>query len=85
MKKIIIVIAALCYAGASKAQSLNGNWEGGLDAAGKKIPVVFHISTGKDGKYSATFDSPSQQAFNLACGDLIVHADSLVISSTPTR
>lgn len=79
MKKFILAIAALCYAGASSAQSLNGNWEGELNANGKKIPVVFHISTDKEGKYSATFDSPSQQAFNLACGDVIVHSDSVVV------
>ena len=79
MKKIIISFASLFVTLASSGQSLNGNWEGTLDAMGKKIPLVFHINIEKDGKYSATFDSPTQQAFGLACSDVIVHADSVVI------
>lgn len=79
MYKLIFCTIGLLIATIGKGQSLNGNWEGTLEAAGKKIPLVFHISAGKDGTYSATFDSPSQQAFNLACGPLMISGDSMVI------
>jgi len=79
MNKLIGFFIAVFAPAFSNAQSQAGNWEGTLDAAGKKIPIIFHISSGKDGKYSATFDSPSQQAFNLACGEVTVHSDSVVV------
>jgi len=79
MNKLLICALGLFAATATHAQFLNGNWEGNLDAGGKKIPIVFHISTEKDGKYNATFDSPSQQAFNLACGPVLISGDSLLI------
>lgn len=63
----------------SFCQQISGNWEGVLQAAGNEIPVVFHITKDSAGKYSATFDSPKQKAFNLACGEVIVKEDSVIL------
>lgn len=44
-----------------KAQTIEGDWSGKLNAAGQEIPLVFHFS-GSDDQLTATMDSPSQGA-----------------------
>ncbi len=61
------------------SQNIIGNWEGALQIQGTEIPIVFHISIDSSGKYNATFDSPKQKAFNLACSEVILKADSVIL------
>ena len=61
------------------SQNIVGNWEGALQIQGTEIPIVFHISKDSSGKYNATFDSPKQKVFNLACSEVILKEDSLVL------
>jgi uncharacterized protein len=63
----------------SPAQNINGTWQGVLDVQGKQIPIVFHIKKDSSNKWIAAFDSPSQRAFNLACSDVIVKDDSVIL------
>lgn len=47
-----------------QSQTIEGNWEGTLEAPGVKLKIVFHITT--DGKtYRATMDSPDQGAMGI--------------------
>jgi uncharacterized protein len=63
----------------SQAQNMTGTWQGSLDVQGNQIPVVFHIKQDSIKKWIASFDSPSQHAFNLACSDVIIKDDSIVL------
>lgn len=69
-----LLISMLCF-----SQDITGNWEGALQIQGTEIPIVFHITKDSLGKYSATFDSPKQKAFNLACSEVILKADSIIL------
>jgi hypothetical protein len=77
-KKFFSVILCL-LSFSSFCQQITGNWDGVLQAAGNEIPVVFHITKDSSGKYSATFDSPKQKAYNIACGEVIVKNDSVIL------
>lgn len=63
----------------SQAQNLTGTWQGTLDVQGNQIPIVFHIKKDSTNKWIATFDSPSQHAFNLPCSEVIVKDDSIIL------
>jgi len=60
------------------AQGITGIWKGVLHVQPKEIPIVFHIARDSAGKLIATFDSPSQNAFNLPVSEVITRADSVV-------
>jgi uncharacterized protein len=63
----------------SSAQNITGTWQGNLNVQGNQIPVVFHISKDSANKSIASFDSPSQHAFNLPCSEVILKDDSLIL------
>ena len=79
MKRIYFTLGLIITCDVAFAQSICGNWQGDLEVQGTVIPVIFHISKDSTGKFSATFDSPSQQAFNLTCSDVIIKEDSLFL------
>lgn len=53
-----------------------GDWEGTLDAGAAKLRLVLHV-TKKDGRLSATMDSPDQGATGLAVDAIDVTENSL--------
>jgi pimeloyl-ACP methyl ester carboxylesterase len=61
------------------AQNITGTWEGNLNVQGNQIPVVFHILKDSTNKSKASFDSPSQHAFNLPCSQVILKGDSVFL------
>ncbi|MEP7236643.1 MAG: alpha/beta hydrolase [Ferruginibacter sp.] len=79
MHKIILSFILFILSANAFSQQISGNWEGILQVPGNEIPVVFHIKKDSTGKYSATFDSPKQKAYNLACGDVILKEDSVIL------
>ena len=79
MLKIYFSILNILISTLSFSQDIAGNWEGALQIQGTEIPLVFHITKDSLGKYSATFDSPKQKAFNLACSEVILKADSVIL------
>jgi pimeloyl-ACP methyl ester carboxylesterase len=70
---------ALCYISAC-AQNLTGIWQGNLNVQGNQIPIVFHIAKDSANKFVASFDSPSQHAFNLSCERVILNGDSVTVT-----
>src|SRR5258707_12599403 len=63
----------------SSAQNITGIWKGSLHVQSKEIPIVFHIARDSAGKLIATFDSPSQNAFNLPVSEVITKEDSVIL------
>lgn len=79
MIKLFFSFFTLVTTTAIFGQSLVGDWEGAAIVQGTELPIIFHLSKNNVGNYSATFDSPKQQAFGIACGDVIVKEDSVII------
>lgn len=79
MKSIYSVLIILLFSQISFSQQIAGNWEGNLEVQGIKIPIVFHISKDSSGKLTASFDSPKQNAYNLACSGVITKDDSVIL------
>jgi hypothetical protein len=63
----------------SQAQNITGTWQGNLDVQGNQIPIVFHIKKDSLNKWIAAFDSPKQNAYNLACSEVILKDDSIIL------
>jgi len=79
MQKLYLSVITCLLSFNAFCQQISGNWEGVLETPGNEIPVVFHIIKDSSGKYSATFDSPKQKAYNLACGEVIIKEDSVIL------
>jgi len=79
MLKPYFLFFTCLFSGNAFCQSVAGNWQGELQTQGIEIPVIFHISKDSTGKYSATFDSPKQKAYNLACSEVIFKEDSVIL------
>ncbi len=78
MKKVLLILLCMAYAGISFGQkSVVGNWIGTLPVGGG-LRVVFHIS--KEGTvYSANMDSPDQGAKGIPVSSVVVNGDSLYL------
>lgn len=61
MKKLFVLLSLSLMAFVLKAQTVEGDWSGNLQAGGQEIPLVLHFS-GTDDALTATMDSPSQGA-----------------------
>jgi pimeloyl-ACP methyl ester carboxylesterase len=61
------------------AQGIDGVWNGAIHIQPKDIPIVFHIGRDSTGVSIATFDSPSQNAFNLPVSAVITKDDSVIL------
>jgi uncharacterized protein len=79
LKKIFSICPIVLFGIQSSAQNITGTWQGNLDFQGKLIPIVFHISEDSTNKSKASFDSPSQHAFNLPCNEVILKDDSVIL------
>ena len=60
------------------AQDINGSWSTQLEISGMKLPLVFHFEEAED-QFSASMDSPQQQAFELAFSEALRKKDSLFL------
>ncbi len=79
MKCITILITALLLYCSGFSQNLVGNWEGKLTVQENSLPIIFHIKKDSTEKLTASFDSPSQKAYNIPCSDVYIKDDSLVV------
>ena len=57
------------------SQEITGDWYGIADFQGTKLRINLHV-TGNDSGYTAIFDSPEQEAFELPADTLIVSGNS---------
>ena len=79
MKKSLLLIIALLYLVQLKAQDIAGSWQGLINAGGADLHLVFNIKKASDTGYTATFDSPDQKAFGIACSKVYTSKDSVFI------
>jgi uncharacterized protein len=79
MRSAFFVFCCFLFSVPAYSQEIAGNWEGALEVQGTELPLVFHINKDSTGKYSATFDSPLQNAFNMPCSDIILKGDSVLL------
>lgn len=77
MIKLFFLFFASLITTAIFGQSLVGDWSGSIEIKGTELPIIFHVVQ-EAGKYSASFDSPVQQAFGLTVNEVQEHPDSVV-------
>src|ERR1044071_3020242 len=63
--KTSLLFLLLCCSAFAFGQGITGDWYGQLDIHGSKLRVVFHIVSTGEG-YTATMDSPDQEAKGIA-------------------
>jgi hypothetical protein len=61
MKTLIDSLVFVLMTSFLYAQDLTGEWSGSLQIQGTTLKVILHVSN-VDGKYTATLDSPDQNA-----------------------
>src|SRR5579864_4075437 len=64
MNRLVILLPALLFSSFAFAQtaSLDGLWQGALDAGGTKLRLVLHVTKAADGRLTGTMDSVDQGA-----------------------
>jgi hypothetical protein len=77
MKRNSIILAILLICNMSFSQ-IEKQWNGIIEIQGIKLRIVFHIQK-TEGKYAATFDSPDQNAYGLACEEVLVNESKVTI------
>lgn len=78
MKKLILLIVFLLTALESFSQDITGDWYGTLQIMGTPLPLIFHIKGDSTG-YTATMDSPDQQARDIQIREISFNNDSVVL------
>lgn len=78
MKKFLICALAFFTASHVIAQDISGSWMGSISVGSVNLHLVFNITKTANG-YAATFDSPDQKVFGIACSKTTLKADSLDI------
>ncbi len=73
MRQIKLLILTLMAPFLASSQQIKGDWYGVLKVQGMELRLVFHIED-NEGSYSATMDSPDQNAFDMPVN--MVHFDS---------
>jgi hypothetical protein len=78
MKKLFIGVFALLFVSQVKAQDIAGSWRGLINAGSANLHLIFNIKKA-DTSYTATFDSPDQKVFGIACSKVYKIKDSVII------
>jgi hypothetical protein len=59
------IVPVLVFCGVAWAQSMEGTWQGSLEAGAVKLRVGLHITKNEKGEWSSTFDSIDQGAMGI--------------------
>lgn len=78
MKKNLMILVCLLISNVAFSQ-LVGEWKGSLEIQGAKLRIVFFIEK-NEGKLSATFDSPDQNAYGLPVEKVFIKESNVVIN-----
>jgi len=81
MKRLFFFLICIFPVGTIFSQNIKGPWSGILDVGATKLPIVLNISE-KEGKYSATMDSPSQGAKGIPLSSINFDNAKLTFSIT---
>ncbi len=74
-----IFLSLLIFSFLFSFAQITGTWNGTLHVQTNNFPIVFHIARGSAGELIAAFDSPGQNAFNLAVSEVITKEDSVIL------
>lgn len=77
MKSIISFLLSFMVSGLL-AQDINGSWSSQLEFNGMKLPLQFHFEE-TENEFTATMDSPQQQAFDLSFTEARRKNDSIFL------
>jgi pimeloyl-ACP methyl ester carboxylesterase len=78
--RIFLLTAIFIFDGMfSFCQDITGNWRGNIEANGQQIPIVFHFYKDSSGKIGGKWESPTQNAKNLPCSDILIKNDSVMV------
>lgn len=80
MKRIIATLSLILFVSFSFAQDIEGDWYGSLKVPGTSLTVVFHFKK-SDAGYTATMDSPDQNAMGMPTDKVEFSNRRLLISS----
>ena len=67
---LMVVALAMGTALAAPAPAVVGDWNGALNTGSGSLKVVIHVAQDKDGKLTATMDSPDQGATGIAISSI---------------
>ncbi|WP_430411568.1 alpha/beta hydrolase family protein [Kordia sp.] len=76
--KIVFTIAFFLATVVASAQDISGTWKGALNIQGMELPLALNISQA-EGTYTATLDSPQQNAFGIPIDKTTFEANKLTI------
>jgi pimeloyl-ACP methyl ester carboxylesterase len=79
MKKLFITALIILFISQVKAQDIVGSWRGLINAGGANLHLIFNIKKASDSSYTATFDSPDQKVFGMACSKVYKVKDTVII------
>ncbi|EDP98399.1 alpha/beta hydrolase [Kordia algicida OT-1] len=79
--KLIFKLAFLLATVIASAQDISGTWKGALKVPGMELPLAFNISE-TDGTYTATLDSPKQNAFGIPIDKTTFENNKLTITQS---
>ena len=66
-------------AASASAASIDGTWEGTLEAGAMRLRIVFHLRQELEGRFSGTMDSPDQGARGIPLSSVQLEGDTLRI------
>lgn len=72
-----VLLIAFLFINSSFAQEITGTWNGLLSVQGTQLRLTFHVNEAENG-YSATMDSPDQEAFGIPASS--THFESALIT-----
>lgn len=64
-------------------EDIEGIWQGILNAYGAELRIVFKVSKGPDGTFTATMDSPDQMAMDIPVDEVTYERDTLRLEVKP--
>jgi hypothetical protein len=70
MLALMVGALAIGTALAAPVPAVVGDWNGALSTGGGSLRVVIHVAQDKDGKLTATMDSPDQGATGIAISSI---------------
>lgn len=80
--QLLLLTALVSIFGLQAQSSFVGDWQGTLRLPVGSLRLVLHLQQDSSQRWSATLDSPDQQAFGLPVSQVVIHGDSLHLSAT---
>jgi len=77
---ILVLLMILSFTGIYAQKNIAGIWEGKMQVTSFSLRIVFHFEKANDGTYSGKMDSPDQGARGVACENVSLKNDSVIVT-----